>query len=326
LQDIKTAAHKIGAVMKTIIAFFILSSICFAQQPEIRFYLDDGTVKEYNINEIDDIHGVKFQNNYEIRLFRNNQILKTFQSRDLEKIDFTKNIYDKVLVNFHIYEKQISFFLHTIDSIIFIKNNDPPIKEVKIGNQIWMAENLNVSFFRNGDPINQAYKAEDWVNAEKNGTPPLCSFYNFDSTKGRHYGRLYNLAAIFDGREIAPWGWHIPRDTEWEELIEYLGGSSIAGGKLKATGTREKGNGFWVEPNSGATNESGFNLLPGGVFLNNWGEFSGEGYQAYLYRGFYPNLSGFYFPCLFFIFNDATSIDWYCDYDCIGFSVRCIKD
>jgi uncharacterized protein (TIGR02145 family) len=130
---------------------------------------------------------------------------------------------------------------------------------VKIGKQIWQAENLNVDRFRNGDPIPEARTREDWVAAGDRGEPAWCN-YNIDPDNGKIYGKLYNWYAVNDSRGLAPEGWHIPSDEEWTILTDNLGGEEVAGGKMKTTGTT-----YWNSPNTGATNESGFSTFPGGL-------------------------------------------------------------
>ena len=127
-------------------------------------------------------------------------------------------------------------------------------KTVKIGSQEWTAENLNVEHYRNGDVIPQVQDKEEW---KKLTTGAWC-YYNNDSANGKIYGKLYNWFAVNDPRGLVPEGWHVPRDAEWTKLTDNLGGEEVSGGKLKATT-------LWQRPNTGATNESGFAALPGGV-------------------------------------------------------------
>ncbi|MFC2101107.1 fibrobacter succinogenes major paralogous domain-containing protein, partial [Bacteroidota bacterium] len=127
--------------------------------------------------------------------------------------------------------------------------------QVKIGNQVWMAENLNVSTFRNGDPILEVKTLEEWVQAGNDGKPAWC-YYNNDPKNGDIYGKIYNWFAVNDPRGLAPKGWHIPNYAEWTELSNFLGGQVFAGKKMKSTnGWRDNGNG---------NNSSGFSGLPGG--------------------------------------------------------------
>ena len=131
---------------------------------------------------------------------------------------------------------------------------------VKIGDQWWMAENLNVTHYSNGDPIPYITVNAEWANLT---TGAYC-YYDNNSIYAADYGALYNWYAVNDSRNIAPTGWHVPTSNEWLILINYLGGDDVAGGKLKETGTT-----FWNSPNTGANNESGFNARPGGLHQDN---------------------------------------------------------
>jgi uncharacterized protein (TIGR02145 family) len=122
-------------------------------------------------------------------------------------------------------------------------------KTVKIGSQTWMAENL-------------AYKASSGCWAYKN-----------DQSKVATYGYLYNWETA---KNVAPAGWHLPSDAEWETLVNYLGGESVPGGKMKSTTG-------WNSPNTGATNESGFNALPAGYRSNDDGSFYYLGSSTYFW-------------------------------------------
>jgi uncharacterized protein (TIGR02145 family) len=142
------------------------------------------------------------------------------------------------------------------------------IQTVKIGNQWWMAENLKVTHYQNGDPI--VNKTLHWDAT----TGAYCAYDN-DEKNADTYGYLYNGYAVIDSRNIAPEGWHVPTDAEWHTLIDYLGSS--AGGKLKEAGTVH-----WDDPNTGATNESGFTAIPSGI-RTSWGQFCEIGNEAYFW-------------------------------------------
>lgn len=131
---------------------------------------------------------------------------------------------------------------------------------VKIGSQIWAAENLNVVTFLNGDTIPEAKTNEEWVSAGQSGKPAWC-YYNNDPKNGLKYGKLYNWFAVNDSRGLAPAGWSLPSASDWAQLAAYLGGSNAAGSKLKSTSG-------WADGYIG-TNESGFNGLPGGYRVAN---------------------------------------------------------
>ena len=136
-------------------------------------------------------------------------------------------------------------------------------KTILIGNQEWMAENLKTSVYRNGDAITEISNNTQWASLT-NGA--WCHFEN-NSLIECPYGKLYNWFTIADPRGVCPTGWHIPTDGEWTQLTNFLGGEETAGSKMKSTGTD-----YWLSPNSGALNESGFSGLPGNYrYLN--GEF-----------------------------------------------------
>jgi uncharacterized protein (TIGR02145 family) len=126
---------------------------------------------------------------------------------------------------------------------------------VTIGTQTWMASNLRVTHYRNGESITNLTVVGDWASATFGA---WCNYDN-SAANGTKYGHLYNWYAVGDSRNIAPMGWHVPTNAEWTTLTTYLGGETVAGGKLKETGTLN-----WASPNTGATNETGFSALPGG--------------------------------------------------------------
>jgi len=127
---------------------------------------------------------------------------------------------------------------------------------VKIGQQEWMARNLDVSTFRNGDTIPEAQTDAAWKTAYMEEKPAWC-YYGNDPQNGLKYGKLYNWYAVNDARGLAPKGYHVPGKAAWDSLMLFLGGQKIAGKKLK-------NNGGWPKAGNG-TNESGFSALPGSI-------------------------------------------------------------
>lgn len=215
-------------------------------------------------------------------------------------------------------------------------SNAKVYKVVKIGQQVWMAENLNVSKFRNGDSIPQAKSNDEWVKAGENKNPAWC-YYNNDLKNGEKYGKLYNWYAVNDPRGLAPIGWHIPSNDDWEKLAIELGGTSdddykfesapnlsmtmVAGGKMKSAGTK-----YWQSPNHRATNESGFSALPGGLRMFT-GLIEGSFTMIYVFGSWWTSSE-----------YDSNSA-WYRNLSYssgallkntiikgIGFSVRCLKN
>ncbi len=184
---------------------------------------------------------------------------------------------------------------------------------VKIGTQTWMVENLKTTRYRNGDTIPNVTDNTAWYNLT---TGAYCNHSN-NASIATTYGRLYNWHAVNDSRKIAPVGWHVPSDNDWIILVNYLGGSIVAGGKLKEAGTAH-----WNSPNSGANNSSGFTALPGGFRVQN-GTFYGPGNEAYLWSATEAdalNAKDFYLH-----YNGADAGHGNTDKE-NGLSVRCVKD
>lgn len=142
----------------------------------------------------------------------------------------------------------------TPTSLTDIDGNVYPV--VKIANKHWISKNLDVTHYKNGDTIPQVQDPAAWASL----TTGAWCYYENQTTNGTTYGKLYNWYAMNDPRGIAPEGWHVPTDDEWVAMIDSLGGSSVAGGKLKATT-------LWDSPNTAATNSSGFTGFPGGARL-----------------------------------------------------------
>ena len=192
-------------------------------------------------------------------------------------------------------------------------------KTVKIGNQEWMAENLNVEHYRNGDVIPTENEIEEEIDVKKdvkkNGysTSGRWSYYENDSENGKTYGKLYNWDAVNDPRGLAPEGWHIPTDAEWKELEDSLGGYLVAGGKLKAFT-------LWNNPNLGATNDIDFNALPGGIC--NY-DFFGVGNYSCFWTSSEGNHDDAWLRVIYF---DNTDIYRTFNSKGNGLSVRCVRD
>jgi uncharacterized protein (TIGR02145 family) len=198
-------------------------------------------------------------------------------------------------------------------------------------------QNLNVSKYSDGTPIPQVTDPTAWQNL----TTGAWCYYNNDPANGAVYGKLYNwyaVAGIYDAasasnpalrKKLAPVGWHIPTDGEWSNLINCLdpnadGGNNFntAGGKMKTTGTIQAGTGLWQEPNTEATNESGFSGLPAGFRYFN-GSFYYIGYFGFWWSSSESNAANAWIRDLDFGYGNAfrnTSSKNY------GFSLRCLRD
>ena len=189
-------------------------------------------------------------------------------------------------------------------------------KTVVIGNQTWMAENLNTSKFRNGDLIPEAKTAEEWKKAGEEGAPVWC-YYNFDSRNGKRYGKIYNWHCIADIRGIAPDGFHIPDTEEWSILSNYMGGAATAGTKMKSkNGWQNNGNG---------SNQFLFNGLPGGCNYN-------DGNNSFISLGeevgwWSSSTSGLCCAVSYSLSYNKESLDsFYHSFMDWGMYIRCIKE
>ncbi len=187
---------------------------------------------------------------------------------------------------------------------------------VTIGTQTWMVENLKTTHYNDGETI---ILIEDdnvlWTSPGDDGA--YCWYNNDESTYKDIYGALYNCHAVKRGK-LCPPGWHVPTIDEWSILIDYLGGSSIAGGALKEVGTAH-----WNSPNTGATNSTGFTALAGGYRTNYMeGNFHDLGIQGVWWSSTTDAFWGWFVQMQY----DEPIVGVYHTNKYCGFSVRCIKD
>ena len=190
-----------------------------------------------------------------------------------------------------------------------VKEDSKEIKSVRIGNQVWMAENLNVDHYQNGDPIPEVRDGGQWSNLSSGA---WC-YYDNDIANGEVYGKLYNWFAVNDARGLCPIGWHPPSDDEWTLLTLSLGGEKVAGGKMKSTLG-------WDSPNTGATNSSGFTGLSGRYRFND-GTYIGD--NGYWWSILESGSDGAWFRALG---HDGSYVLRVTAHKQNGFSVRCVMD
>ena len=196
-----------------------------------------------------------------------------------------------------------------------VKDRDGNVyKTVTIGTQVWMAENLRTTKYRNGDPIPKVIANTSWTELNSGA---YCWYNNVDAANKITYGALYNWFVISDNRGIAPIGWHIPTDQDWAALVSFLKGDGTAGGALKETLTSH-----WSEPNTGATNSSGFSALPGGYRTKD-GTFKNVNVMGgwWVNKEYTKSVAWYRF-----VDNVSSSIHNFSTYKNCGFSIRCIKD
>lgn len=189
-------------------------------------------------------------------------------------------------------------------------------KKVRIKDQIWMAENLSVEKFRNGDPIIQAQTKEEWVQAFEKGIPAWC--YNYQN--GRKTGKLYNIYAVTDSRGLAPKNWHIPKLIEIEKLLKNLGGKDSAFNQLIK---KEAWNHNEYLKNSYTKKIISFNALPTG-YRDFMGQMNID--KAFVFWS-QESLIIDGVKCINCMSIDNDGIDIRCHtWSGQGYSVRCVKD
>lgn len=185
---------------------------------------------------------------------------------------------------------------------------------VKIGSQLWMADNLRVTHYRDGSVIPNITDNGAWSGLTSGAR---CYYNNDSASHDAVYGVLYNGYAITDSRNMAPEGWHVATSDDWDELKTALGGTAEIGGKLKEEGTTH-----WITPNTGATNETHFGALPGGL-RNETGTYSNLASSGYWWapdEGTGDNL------WIRSLYCNELKIFTYSFSKKKAFSVRCVKD
>lgn len=212
--------------------------------------------------------------------------------------------------------------INKIDSIIFydatpandtIIDSDGNVYDtVTISTQIWMKQNLRTTKYNDGTDIPLI---TDWTEWDTLTTPGYC-WYDNDELNKDIYGALYNWYVVSTGK-LCPESWHVATDEDWTALINYLGGESVAGGKLKESGTEH-----WLSPNTEATNESGFTAIgaggrdTGGKFeylknLGYWWTSDEATATMSWFRAIDSNYGG--------VYRDSGSKR-------VAYSIRCVKD
>lgn len=214
-----------------------------------------------------------------------------------------------------------------IASKVFIFTNEQKDKTIKdylksrgsdfvsIGNQVWMNKNLNVNRFRNGDLIPEVKDDSSWIKAGKSKQPAWC-YYNNDSVLGFKYGKLYNWYAVIDPRGLAPTGWRIPNDKDWNQLIINIGGNENSADKLKTSFG-------WIANGSGS-NSTIFSGLPVGTRNMFYPQFDGLGVST-VWWSMCPNPDSTSITSLSYRRNSLSNEIYFGGQE-NGYSVRCIQN
>lgn len=206
-------------------------------------------------------------------------------------------------------------------------------KTIKIGTQIWMSENLNVTTFKNGDVIKEAKTLLEWEKYCKQKKPAWC-YYKFNPLNGNKYGKLYNLFVIKDARGIAPNGWRVPSNLDFVKLENTIKIDSTNEVKqdiynyYKTCGFQLKAKKGWDKfkgQDGNGSDKFGFNALPGGYIDT---DFSGMGEEIYYWstttEDFNYHLSNGWFGSE--INGNVSESSEFCCRDNFGFYIRCIKE
>jgi uncharacterized protein (TIGR02145 family) len=198
-------------------------------------------------------------------------------------------------------------------------------RTIIIGSQEWMAENLNTSVYRNGDSISYVASSADWSGL----TSGARAYFNDSVSLTCPNGSLYNGYAMLDARQLCPAGWHLPTDSDWNELIGYLDPafdpdtlgeqSAMAGGTMKSTSTA-----YWEPANASRSNSSGFSALPSGFRSMNgsYENFNGTA-QWWSSTPETTDSSYFWFRVIPYGANGVSRLS---SNPRFGFSVRCVRD
>ncbi len=286
-------------------AVFLFSASLYSAEPLVKFYLNDGSTKQYNLSEIDSLGVIDKKNNYVMRIHYDDTLIAYYPTEIIGSIKFENDT-----LNIYIFSYPKPYKISSIDSLIFYIDQWQPLT---IGSQVWMLKNLNVDHYRNGDSILEVSNSTEWSHL----TSGAWCHYNNEPTNGKLYGKLYTWDGVNDPRGLAPLGWHVPTDDEWTTLTNYSGGESTCGKILK-----ENGRSHWLKDNI-ATNENGFTALPGGMrdgsgilfYLINEGGTWWASTQADDARAWFRSLE-----------HDRLDIRRDKLYRNDGMSVRCVKD
>jgi uncharacterized protein (TIGR02145 family) len=316
--------------MRTLFILFVMifriSSIN-AQEPLIKFNLQNGEARTYNISEIEEINFIKSGTPFFLIIHRNDHNIKpVFSTKEIESITFSDNqTHILILID----RKSFEYALSKIDSITINETDMGNYETVELCNQIWMRKNLDVTTYRNGESIRHCETAAEWQDANSKKEGAWC-YYNNDESNGNTYGKLYNWYAVNDPRGLAPEGWHIPTDEEWKILEKCLGMSHAQADYIGYRGTDQGSQlagraDLWNDGNletNANFGTSGFSALPGGL-RGSSGAFGGIGGLAYWWSSSEDDATYAWTRHLYYGFSKVLRLSSYKE---SGFSVRCVRD
>ena len=235
------------------------------------------------------------------------------------KVDFTptdEETYNAIskTVKINVTKAEITFNSNlTYGSLTDIDGNE--YRTITIGSQTWMAENLRTTRYRNGDAIPWVTDNTSWTHLTEGA---YCNFKNTEDLDTiSTFGRLYNWQAVTDARKIAPTGWHVPSDSEWTVLKNYLGNN------YDNHGLKEASMAHWTSPINDDDNSSGFTAIPCGFRYEDTGAFAiFENQVFWLTITKFSNTSS----CIIWQYNGSSLYGIGPAGSKAGWSVRCVRD
>ena len=215
----------------------------------------------------------------------------------------------KILTLSYLFISTISIHAQTVTDV-----DGNTYNTISIGNQIWLTENLKVTKYNDQEPISLVLDDASWSTQ----TEPAYCYYLGDIANANIYGNLYNWHVVNNAKNVCPSGYYVPSIADWEELITFVGGNAVAGGKFK-----EMGLNHWSDPNIGADNSSSFTLLPSGWRANNNGLYENLSYMAYVWSSTSIDAQS---SSIILVGYDSPACYTSDSHILTGLPIRCLKD
>jgi len=215
----------------------------------------------------------------------------------------------KILTLSYLFISTISIHAQTVTDV-----DGNTYNTISIGNQIWLTENLKVTKYNDQVPISLVLDDASWSTQ----TEPAYCYYEGDIANASIYGNLYNWHVVNNAKNVCPLGYYVPSIADWEELITFVGGNAVAGGKLKEMGLEH-----WSDPNTGADNSSSFTLLPSGWRANNNGLYENLSYMAYVWSSTSIDAQS---SSIILVGYDSPACYTSDSHILTGLPIRCLKD
>jgi uncharacterized protein (TIGR02145 family) len=215
----------------------------------------------------------------------------------------------RILTLIYLFVNTISILAQTVTDV-----DGNTYNTISIGNQIWLTENLKVTKYNDQVPISLVLDDASWSTQ----TQDAYCYYQGDIANASIYGNLYNWHVVNNAKNVCPSGYHVPSIADWEELITFVGGNAVAGGKLKEMGLEH-----WLDPNTGADNSSSFTLLPSGWRANNNGFYESLSQMAFVWSSTSVDAQS---SSIILVGYDSPACYTSESHILTGLPIRCLKD